>query len=65
MVAIDYDPVALGYVQSLARPGGNITGVYLDTIELAAKRAQLLKEAAPAPLGSSSFGTRLGATASR
>jgi ABC-type uncharacterized transport system substrate-binding protein len=47
MVAIDYDPVALGYVQSLARPGGNITGVYLDTIELAAKRAQLLKEAAP------------------
>ena len=61
MVAIDYDPVALGYVQSLARPGGNITGVYLDTIELAAKRAQLLKEAAPAPLGSSSFGTRSGA----
>jgi putative ABC transport system substrate-binding protein len=47
MVAIDYDPVALGYVQSLARPGGNITGVYLDAIELAAKRAQLLKEAAP------------------
>ena len=34
-------------MQSLARPGGNITGVYLDTIEFAAKRAQLLKEAAP------------------
>ncbi|HEX3538619.1 MAG TPA: ABC transporter substrate-binding protein [Stellaceae bacterium] len=47
VVAIDYDPVALGYVQNLARPGGNITGVYLDTIEVAAKRAQLLKEAAP------------------
>jgi putative ABC transport system substrate-binding protein len=47
VVAIDYDPVALGYAQNLARPGGNITGVYLDTIELSAKRAQLLKEAAP------------------
>jgi putative tryptophan/tyrosine transport system substrate-binding protein len=47
MVAINYDPVALGYVQSLARPGANITGVYLDTIEFAAKRAQLLREAAP------------------
>jgi hypothetical protein len=45
----DYDPVALGYVQSLARPGGNITGVYLDTIEFAAKGAQLLKEAARLP----------------
>jgi putative tryptophan/tyrosine transport system substrate-binding protein len=47
MVAIDYDPVALGYVQSLSRPGGNITRVYFNTIETAAKRAQLLKEAVP------------------
>jgi putative ABC transport system substrate-binding protein len=47
IVAIDYDPVSLGYVQSLARPGGNITGVYLNTIELAAKRVQLLKQAVP------------------
>lgn len=47
MIAIDYDPVALGYVESLARPGGNITGVYLNTIELAAKRPQLLKETVP------------------
>jgi putative tryptophan/tyrosine transport system substrate-binding protein len=47
MVAVDYDPVALGYVQSLARPGGNITGVYLSLIDLAGKRAQLLKEAVP------------------
>jgi ABC-type uncharacterized transport system substrate-binding protein len=43
MVAIDYDPVALGYVQNLARPGGNITGVYPDTIDFVAKRAELLK----------------------
>jgi putative ABC transport system substrate-binding protein len=47
MVAVDYDPMALGYVQSMARPGGNITGVYLSLIDLAAKRAQLLKEAVP------------------
>jgi len=47
MVAIDYDPVARGYVQNLARPGGNITGVYLDTIEFAAKRAEVLKETVP------------------
>ena len=47
MVAIDYDPVARGYVGSLARPGGNITGVYLDTIELEAKRVELLRETVP------------------
>src|SRR5262249_53389129 len=42
MVAIDYDPLALGYVKSLARPGGNITGVFLQQIELAEKRVQVL-----------------------
>ncbi|HUK08473.1 MAG TPA: ABC transporter substrate-binding protein [Stellaceae bacterium] len=47
MVAIDYDPIALGYAQSLSRPGGNITGVYFNTIETAAKRVELLKEAVP------------------
>jgi putative ABC transport system substrate-binding protein len=29
VVAIDYDPIARGYVESLAKPGGNITGVFL------------------------------------
>lgn len=47
IVAIDYDPVALGYGASLARPGGNVTGVFLQQIELTAKRMELLREAFP------------------
>jgi ABC-type uncharacterized transport system substrate-binding protein len=47
MVAIDYDPIGLGYVSSLARPTGNVTGLLLEQIELAAKRVELLKEAFP------------------
>ena len=41
------DPVADGMAQSLARPGGNITGIYTLTEELNAKRLSLLKEAVP------------------
>ncbi len=41
------DPVATGLVTSLARPGGNVTGVASIAPDLAAKRLQLLKEAAP------------------
>ncbi len=41
------DPVADGMAQSLARPGGNITGIYTMTEELNAKRLSLLKEAVP------------------
>jgi putative ABC transport system substrate-binding protein len=47
MVAVDYDPLALGYVTSLARPTGNVTGLFLQQIELTAKRLQLLKSAVP------------------
>jgi len=47
MVAIDYDPVAHGYAASLARPGGNITGVFAQQIELAIKRLELLAETVP------------------
>ena len=41
------DPVQMGFVASLAHPGGNITGVTLILDELAGKRLSLLKEIAP------------------
>ena len=47
MVAVDYDPLAQGYIAGLARPGGNITGLFLQQPELTGKRLELLKEAVP------------------
>jgi putative ABC transport system substrate-binding protein len=47
VVAIDYDPVARGHVASLAKPGGNVTGVVANQIELTVKRLDLLKQAVP------------------
>ena len=41
------DPVATGLAQSLARPGGNLTGVTELATELSAKRLEILKEAVP------------------
>ena len=44
---LESDPVALGYVKSLARPGGNLTGTFLDLPELSGKQVGLLKEIVP------------------
>jgi len=41
------DPVAAGYVASLARPGGNVTGLSFVSPDLSAKMLQVLKEAVP------------------
>jgi putative tryptophan/tyrosine transport system substrate-binding protein len=46
-IAIDYDPLARGYVNSLARPANNITGVFLRQPELTPKRLELLRETLP------------------
>jgi putative ABC transport system substrate-binding protein len=46
-VAVNFDPVARGYVASLARPGGNITGVVFQQLELAQKQVEILTQAFP------------------
>ena len=49
IVAIDLetDPIQAGLIRSAARPGGNITGLFLDTPVLAAKWIQLMREMVP------------------
>jgi len=47
VIVTTLDPVATGIVDSLARPGGNITGLARLTRELGGKRLELIKEAAP------------------
>jgi putative tryptophan/tyrosine transport system substrate-binding protein len=47
MIAINFDPLARGYIASLARPGGNITGFVFQQLELAQKQVELLSQAFP------------------
>jgi putative ABC transport system substrate-binding protein len=72
VMAASLDPVGLGLVQSLGRPGGNITGLSLQSLDTVGKRLQLLKEAVPgqAPLailwnGDSVLNWQAAATAAR
>src|SRR5688572_6177497 len=47
MLGLAADPVEAGLVESLARPGGNVTGLTTLSRELGGKRLELLKEAVP------------------
>ena len=59
IVAVDMesDPVAKGYIKSLAHPGGNLTGMFLDIPELSGKEVGLLKETVPGLSHITIFGT--------
>jgi putative ABC transport system substrate-binding protein len=47
VMAFDNDPVGSGFVASLARPGGNITGLSILSPEISGKRLELLREIVP------------------
>jgi putative tryptophan/tyrosine transport system substrate-binding protein len=47
IVLVSGDPIGFGLAQSLARPGGNVTGVSFLTVEIAGKRLQMLNEMVP------------------
>jgi len=47
MIAINYDPVVLGYVSSIRRPTGNVTGLYFRRPELVEKQVEILAESFP------------------
>jgi putative ABC transport system substrate-binding protein len=61
VVAFMLDPLKAGLVTSLARPGGNLTGITLDAgIEIWGKRLQMLKEAIPSTTTAAFLGMRDG-----
>jgi ABC-type uncharacterized transport system substrate-binding protein len=47
VMAASADPVLSGVVSSLARPGGNVTGLSADVVEVSGKRLELIREVAP------------------
>ena len=47
IAAVNFDPIAHGYVKTLSQPGGNVTGVVLRQTELAEKQVELLTQAFP------------------
>jgi putative ABC transport system substrate-binding protein len=47
-VDLESDPVAMGFLKSLSRPGGNLTGIWMDFPDISGKQLQMLKEAVPA-----------------
>ena len=57
VMAFDIDPVGLGFIASLARPGGNITGLSTLAPEISGKRLELLKEIVPKLSHVAVFGT--------
>ena len=61
MLAIDYDPIALGYVTSLARPTGSVTGIFFQQIELTTKRLQIVKDVFPELRAATAFWDRISA----
>src|SRR5437016_10322416 len=46
-LAIDFDPLAKGYVANLSLPGGNVIGILVRETELAPKRVQIARQASP------------------
>ena len=46
-IAVDFDPLQWGYVASRARPGTNITGIFVQQLELATKRVELARDMLP------------------
>ena len=56
-MVVDSDPVGSGFIASLARPGGNITGLSTLAPELSGKRLELLKETVPGVSRAAVFGT--------
>ena len=47
MIAVNFDPLARGYIRNLARPGGNITGLVFQQLELAEKQVEVLTQTFP------------------